>query len=189
MAPDTQIIRSSNLDIGGPSILRSIIKDHNLLQNSDRIFFAWFNLRNASAALCDMLGRDLQHEGMPIADKILMDAIEVYMTSVKNKEAELKSVVRYLSVLSDAAFIVQKYSVFTIDENGKKIIWPYFTQSIRKWLKQNKVSTYYVCPVDPPSTDTLIGNHILMSARIMTPNDLGKLMTFSRLPTFNGGHQ
>lgn len=186
LMPETKIIHTSNSDISGASILRMALKDNNLLKDSDLIFFSWFNLRTASSRLCEMIGRDLMHDGAPIIDRVLIDAIDVYKASVKNREADIKSMVRFLIVLSDAAFIVQKYGIFFINDRGERVAWPYFSTPFPKWLRQNREATFYMQPLDDVSTDTIIGNHILLCSRIMTPNDLGKVASLRALTGFSG---
>jgi hypothetical protein len=168
-------IKTKTLNKDGKVIFRQVIDSLKLFKEKEVIFHTWENLEIACIKLCALITREFPGKNGPLLDEIIESAFDVYRRSSLNKESDIYSMVRFLNVLADASFSIQRTSVYYIAKNGQLVIWPCFSSPIKVWADKNRVDEIYLSPIASSSGETLAGGRILLSSMIMSMNDLGQL--------------
>lgn len=175
---DKQCVLVSNIEGNGELLLKSILNKSNLVDRADVIFHAWPNLEKSSILFCEMLGLEFPGAGMPLIEQVIGKAFAAYIASASSCEPEVVSMVKYLAVLSNAAYEIQKFIVYAIDAKGGVVTWVNFSMPISKWARLNKLDSFFIGLGVQPNFETLIGGHILFSTKIMSQSDLGRMNFF-----------
>lgn len=171
-----------DIDVRGETLLKQILVKKTLTQKAELIFNTWPNLKQSSILFCEMLSIEFPSANGSLIEQVICQAFEVYLNSAKACEPDLMSMVKYLNVLSNSAFEVQKFVVFSFDAKGKIVTWSNFSMPISKWARFNKFDTFYIGQSVQQPFESLLGGHILFSTKIMSQSDLGKLSFLKQEP-------
>jgi len=172
---NAQVLSQAGTDLSASQKLKEVLIEENILADAEWIFLAWPNLKKASLMLCDMLVRELNLDDKSILCITMRDAVIVYKQSVAMKEPDLISSIKFLQVLSNSAFHIQKIVLYTFSDQGDVMHWPYFSISISKWIKKLNRRAFYVGKAPPASLESIYGGHIILSSKIFSQQDLGRL--------------
>lgn len=168
-------VQTNDVESRGELILKQVIESLGLSEDEKIVFHTWENLERACVKLCTLISRAYPGKHKPLLDEVICDAFEVYSCSSSNREPDICSMVRFLNVLADASYSVQKHTVYVLDDLGNPVTWPVYSCSLQQWAESLKATEIHFSPASEIPSETLVGGRTLLSSKIMSMNDLGRL--------------
>jgi hypothetical protein len=175
-------IAVEQLDRFAEQTLKNVLKNIGLHDEMKIIFHAWTNLEAASSRLCGLITMQYPGKTGPLLEEIFRAAYDVYEQSILAREPEVFNMVRYLTVLADSSYAIQRTDVFALNAKDKPENWPFFSQPLQVWAKKIGAKEIYFVPAPEPSIDAIVGGRNYLCAHIMSMNDIGKLELLNHVP-------